>query len=161
MYALVSVYICVCVPVSLCHCARQAGCVAWWQSRALYVCVCVCVFVCVWCVCVCVWSRCAWPPCAACCPSVLPSVCRLRLCSANSTTPWQEDPGERDAERQGEGWKERERKMDGRRRRSEEQGGKMEGVAERSERGVTRLGVWRGGKEAKESGRGKGRGLWV
>lgn len=35
--------LCVFVFVSLYHCARQAGCVTRWQSKALYVCVCVCV----------------------------------------------------------------------------------------------------------------------
>lgn len=86
------------------------------------------------CVFVCVWSRCAWPPRTACCPSVLPSVCRLRPRSANSTTPWQEDPGERDAERRGEGWKESERWRVGG-REGGARGVRLEGGAERGGRG--------------------------
>lgn len=95
-YVCINECLCVFVFVSLYHCARQAGSVMRWQSKALYVCLCV-------------WSRCAWPPHTACCPSVLPSVCRLRPRFANRTTPLQEDPGERDAERWGEGWTESER----------------------------------------------------
>lgn len=94
------VYLCLC-PCKIVL-RRQAGCVLRWHSKALY----VCVFVCV-------WSRCAWPPCTACCPSVHPSVCRLCPRSANSTTPWKEDPGEWDAERWGEGWKVSKRRREG------------------------------------------------
>lgn len=84
------VRICVCVPVSWYHSAIVPGSPAVWRGG------------CAPCVCLCAWSRCAEPPCAACCPSVLPSVCRLRPRFANSTTPQQEDPGERDVERRRE-----------------------------------------------------------
>lgn len=82
--------ICVCIPVSWCHSATVPGSPAVWRGG------------CALCVCLCAWSRCAEPPCAACCPSVLPSVCRLRPRFANSTAPQQEDPGERDVVRQRE-----------------------------------------------------------
>lgn len=98
----VSMYVCtrVFVYLCLCPCITVPGRQPVWRGGRVRLC--MCVFVCV-------WSRCAWPPRTACCPSVLPSVCRLRPRSANSTTPWQEDPGERDAERRGEEWKESER----------------------------------------------------
>lgn len=113
-------------------------------------CVCMCARVCV-------WSRCAWPPCAACCPSVLPSVCRLRPRSASSTAPWQEDPGERDAERRREGLKKREKERAGR-RREEEWGGRAVGGAERRDYKAWGYGGWE--EKRKKSGRGKGSGLW-
>lgn len=150
MYTCVSVCICVCVPVSPCHCARQA------VRRVGRVGLCVCVCVCM-CARVCVWSRCAWPPCAACCPSVLPSVCRLRPRSASSTAPWQEDPGERDAERRREGLKKREKERAGR-RREEEWGGRAVGGAERRDYKAWGYGGWE--EKRKKSGRGKGSGLW-
>lgn len=108
----VNLCICFCVPVKLSQEGKQAGCVLRWHSKALYVCVYVCV-----------WSRCAWPPCTACCPSVHPSVCRLCPRSANSTTPWQEDPREWDAERWGERWKVSKRQRGGRREGGREGGG--------------------------------------
>lgn len=94
MHERISLLCCVCVPVSWCHSATVPGSPAVWRGG------------CALCVCLCAWSRCAEPPCAACCPSVLPSVCRLRPRFANSTAPQQEDPGERDVER----WRESEAK---------------------------------------------------
>lgn len=143
---------CVLVFVSLYHRATVPGRQTVWRGGRVGLCVCVCA-------CLCVWSRCAWPPCAACCPSVLPSVCRLRPRSANSTAPRQEDPGERDAERQGEGWKETERQRDG---GEEERGGRAEGGAEGREKGGLQgweYGGWE--RKQKKVGEEKGAGLWV
>lgn len=114
-YVCINECLCVFVFVSLNHCARQAGSVMRWQSKALYVCLCV-------------WSRCAWPPHTACCPSVLPSVCRLRPRFANRTTPLQEDPGERCWEMRG--GMDRKREMEGRRRWGREKRWREEQIEE-------------------------------
>lgn len=94
MYVYMYVCTCICVYLCLCPCSTVPGRQTVWRGGRVGLCMCVCL-----CVFLRVWSRCAWPPCAACCPSVLPSVCRLCPRSANSTTLRQEDPGERDAER--------------------------------------------------------------
>jgi len=146
----VCMYLCLCVFVfvSLYHCARQA---VWRGGRALCVCVCVCV-----------WSRCAWPPCAACCPSVLPSVCRLRPRSANSTTPQRERPRREGCwETEGRDGKKSERWMEG--RKEEEEGERMgasgRGWREEGE-GDYKAGSMEDGNGSKRKWeRGKGR--WV
>ncbi|TNN83641.1 hypothetical protein EYF80_006159 [Liparis tanakae] len=99
------------------------------------------------------------PICAPVCVPPAPTLCQQHHTTARET---QERGMLRDG---GEGWEEK-REMDG----GEEGGGggggedgsEWERDGGRRERGITRLGAWRMGTGAKESGReGKGGGLWV